>query len=111
MDRCGIDKPGACHLFQHTMAIQMLENGVDLRFIQAMLGHADISTTQIYTHVSLRKLRDVYTRIHPVRLKAEAGAEGAGEPSTPDALFEALDNERAEEEKSLIAVCISQDTM
>jgi integrase/recombinase XerD len=64
---CGIAKPGACHLFRHTMATQMLDNGADLRFIQAMLGHADISTTTIYTHVSLATLRAVYERTHPAQ--------------------------------------------
>ena len=47
--RSGIDKPGACHLFRHAMATQMLENGADVRWIQAMLGHASPETTQIYT--------------------------------------------------------------
>lgn len=104
LDRCGIDKSGACHLFRHTMATQMLENGADLRFIQAMLGHADISTTQIYTHVSLRKLRDVYTRTHPARLEAEeeavnADKEGRGDTPTLDTLLETLENEQSEEEE------------
>ncbi len=64
----GIDSGGACHLFRHSMATLMLENGADLRYIQAMLGHADISTTTIYTRVAIGKLRDVHTRTHPTAL-------------------------------------------
>lgn len=63
--RSGIGKPGACHLFRHTMATLMLEGGADIRFIQQMLGHADISTTQIYTQVSLRQLRAIHEATHP----------------------------------------------
>jgi integrase/recombinase XerD len=61
----GVAKEGACHLFRHTMATVMLEGGADIRFIQAMLGHADISTTQIYTHVSIRQLQAIHTATHP----------------------------------------------
>ena len=63
--RSGVGKPGACHLFRHTMATLMLEGGADIRFIQQMLGHADISTTQIYTQVSLRQLRAIHAATHP----------------------------------------------
>jgi integrase/recombinase XerD len=63
--RSGVGKPGACHLFRHTMATLMLEGGADIRFIQQMLGHADISTTQIYTQVSLRQLRAIRSATHP----------------------------------------------
>ena len=63
--RSGVGKPGACHLFRHTMATLMLEGGADIRFIQQMLGHADISTTQIYTQVSLRQLRAIHSATHP----------------------------------------------
>lgn len=75
LQRCGIDKPGACHLFRHTMATLMLDNGADLRFIQAMLGHARLETTTIYTQVAIRKLKEVYERTHPARMSRSADAE------------------------------------
>jgi integrase/recombinase XerD len=59
-------KKGACHLFRHTMATLMLENGADIRHIQEMLGHAELSTTQIYTQVSIRRLKAVHAVTHPV---------------------------------------------
>ena len=61
----GDDKPGSCHLFRHAMATQMLENGADIRFIQAILGHAQLTTTEIYTHVSIAKLKEIHTLTHP----------------------------------------------
>ncbi len=60
-----IGKKGACHLFRHTMATLMLENGADIRFIQQMLGHAKLETTQIYTQVSIKKLKEIHTFTHP----------------------------------------------
>lgn len=68
-----IGKEGSCHLFRHTMATLMLENGADIRFIQAMLGHANVSTTQIYTQVSIRQLKEIHTATHPA--KASRGSE------------------------------------
>lgn len=65
-----IGKRGSCHLFRHSMATLMLEHGADIRFIQQMLGHADLSTTQIYTQVSIRKLKEIHAKTHPsARLK------------------------------------------
>jgi integrase/recombinase XerD len=58
-------KTGACHLLRHSMATHMLENGADIRFIQEMLGHAELSSTQTYTQVSIRKLKDIHTQTHP----------------------------------------------
>ena len=58
-------KRGACHLLRHSMATSMLENRADIRYIQAMLGHAQLSSTQIYTHVAMHQLRRVYEATHP----------------------------------------------
>ena len=60
-----IGKPGACHLFRHTCATLMLEHGADVRFIQALLGHATLETTEVYTRVSIRKPKEVHTATHP----------------------------------------------
>lgn len=60
----GIDR-GSCHLFRHAMATQMLENGADLRWIQAMLGHRSVESTQIYTQVSIKALQAVHASTHP----------------------------------------------
>ena len=74
LDAAGITQPGSCHLFRHAMATHMLEAGADIRFIQAMLGHADLNTTQIYTQVSLTKLKEIHEATHPARLHRQAAA-------------------------------------
>ena len=65
VDAAEIGKRGSCHIFRHTMATVMLENGADLRSIQEMLGHANLNTTEIYTRVSIRRLKEVHTATHP----------------------------------------------
>jgi integrase/recombinase XerD len=74
VDAAGIGKKGSCHLFRHTMATLMLEGGADTRFIQAMLGHEQLSSTQLYTQVAIRKLKEIHTATHPAaRLARKAG--------------------------------------
>jgi integrase/recombinase XerD len=65
LDLAGIAKKGSCHLLRHTTATLMLENGADLRALQMLLGHARLNTTQIYTHVTIQRLKDVHARTHP----------------------------------------------
>jgi integrase/recombinase XerD len=64
-EQAQVDKPGACHIFRHSMATQMLDNGADTRHIQAILGHEKLETTQIYTRVAIRPLQEVHARTHP----------------------------------------------
>jgi integrase/recombinase XerD len=81
-----IGKTGSCHLLRHTMATLMLENGADIRYIQAMLGHAELSTTQIYTQVSIRKLKEIHSATHPAKVRSarvKADSIAVGESQTP----------------------------
>ena len=65
VDRAALGKQGSCHLLRHTMATLMLEGGADVRYIQEMLGHARLETTEVYTHVAIRQLKAVHTATHP----------------------------------------------
>jgi integrase/recombinase XerD len=95
MAAADIDKPGACHLFRHAMATHMLENGADIRFIQAMLGHASLTTTERYTHVAIAKLQEIHAATHPARLVRARPA--ADQKQARDALLAALASEADDE--------------
>lgn len=81
----GIEQPGSCHLFRVACATHMLENGADIRFIQSLLGHAKLDTTQIYTLVSLAKLKEVHSATHPARLRRSGEAEAGVPGHAPEA--------------------------
>ena len=97
---------GSCHLFRHAMATHMLENGADIRFIQAMLGHSELTTTAIYTHVAVQKLKAVYDAAHPAQLqraKRLANASTASiEELTPEAFLSVLNAECDDDEDEFI---------
>jgi integrase/recombinase XerD len=108
VDAAELGKRGGCHLFRHTMATLMLEGGADIRHIQAMLGHAEISTTQIYTQVAIRQLQQVHAMTHPGARRRVRGAQipldmPAPQPD-PDCtaadLLEALEDEAQQEENA-----------
>jgi integrase/recombinase XerD len=93
--RAGLGKNGACHLFRHTMATLMLEGGADLRHVQMMLGHLHLSTTELYTHVSVRHLQEVHARTHPAsKLRPLAKASTAS--SLASGVFEEGSTELAQ---------------
>jgi integrase/recombinase XerD len=93
---------GSCHALRHACATHMLENGADIRFIQALLGHTELSTTQIYTQVAIGKLIEIHAATHPARLERARNVDDAQSTATadPDAqrLLEALDAEGDDEQ-------------
>ena len=85
LKRSGLNKPGACHIYRHTMATLMLEGGADIRHVQEMLGHASLESTQLYTRVAVRKLKDVHSSTHPgAKLQQSATEKSATEKSATE---------------------------
>jgi integrase/recombinase XerD len=95
----GVPKAGACHLFRHTMATVMLEGGADIRYIQAMLGHARLDTTQIYAQVSIRALQAIHGATHPAAANQPRHQRDGGEAKriAVSQLLASLDEEAADE--------------
>ncbi|MBE7423856.1 MAG: tyrosine-type recombinase/integrase [Zoogloeaceae bacterium] len=93
------------------MATHMLENGADIRFIQAMLGHSELSTTQIYTQVSIGKLKEIHAATHPARIErpgrdnadADRGEAQHDREDAAAAILAALAMEDDEEEADAVA--------
>ena len=101
-----LGKSGACHLIRHSMATLMHENGADIRYIQQLLGHEDIKTTQIYTHVAIRALQQVHAATHPAaipRQKQSAAAAAAYQCRDYGTCYTALDRDPDEDHEDHVA--------
>jgi len=107
LDWAGITVPGSCHLFRHACATHMLENGADVRYIQVLLGHADITSTEIYTKVSITKLREIHAATHPARLvrvrRDQDGADTTHAADPREGLLTALEAEWEEDADDVAA--------
>lgn len=97
--RAKIAKKGGCHVFRHTMATLMLENGADIRFIQAMLGHSRLSSTEVYTHVAITKLQEIHQATHPAE-RVHPPSPGPADPAAAAELADVLATEDREEEEA-----------
>ena len=96
-----IGKMGGCHLFRHTMATLMLENGADIRVIQEMLGHAKLTTTELYTRVSINLLKQVYSATHPAAHLKRPDAPAKERSEAEAELLATLEAEAEEDEEPL----------
>lgn len=102
--KADLGKVGGPHLLRHTFATLLLEGGADIRFIQLMLGHSLLSTTEIYTHVSIGKLKEIHNRTHPAAREGHAALDAEtrwvlAEVLAEDVRTEDNDNHDDSEEK------------
>jgi integrase/recombinase XerD len=72
LSRAGFPRRGSCHHFRHTAATLLLEGGADIREVQEILGHRNLTTTARYTHVSIRRLQVVHARAHPAEARSRS---------------------------------------
>lgn len=113
----GVAKPGSVHIFRHTAATLMHERGADIRDLQEILGHAELSTTAIYTHVSIPRLKAVHARTHPARApRCDLQSVEWGGPPMPERAYGSVgmsasdDNERTVKAQLANAVVAAIDS-
>ena len=106
MMKVGVAPKETCHLFRHSMATLMLEGEADVRYVQEMLGHTKLETTQIYTQVSIGKLREVYLRTHPAANLGKPVRNGVSQGAGGEAaeLLASLAEEAVEEDSAVATV-------
>jgi integrase/recombinase XerD len=95
--QANVGKQGSCHIWRHTCATLMLEGGADVRFIQELLGHVSLRTTQVYTQVSIKRLKAIHSATHPSARLERPGThvpEDPAEPADPDPPVGAAPSER-----------------
>ena len=84
IEKAGIRKKGSCHLIRHTTATLMMEMGADILALQLLLGHSKVTTTQIYTHVTIQRLKEVHAKTHPAKPNGPPQPPAAPDEATPE---------------------------
>lgn len=98
--KSGFQGRGSSHLLRHACATQMLEGGADVRFVQELLGHASLETTQVYTRVTISKLKEVYEACHPAA-RASVAATATVDNTTAEEVLAELEAETEDEDNEL----------